>query len=107
MRWVRCNFCGIKICVNNYQDRKVRLDKVKIDDGVVLCLHCQSHGKREVLIRFYKFIVKEARRPCRLNEAPKECKKCKPCKARAILRALPYPPKEWREDREKEEARAS
>jgi hypothetical protein len=58
-RFTFCRICGKKICVNNYEDHKVRLPKLR---GVIVCPWCENHGG-EFVVRMYKLVQKMASDP--------------------------------------------
>lgn len=43
MRYTYCRICGKKICVNNYPDRKPRINRFKVE-GIIMCPWCKHHG---------------------------------------------------------------
>jgi hypothetical protein len=79
MRFTRCWFCGMKYCLNNYADRKIRIPKV---EGVPMCPSCSDHGRGRFLALSYLHLAGLAR------QGNKE--------ARKVIRSMPCVPKEFR-----------
>jgi hypothetical protein len=52
-RWTKCFVCRRRFCVNNYEDRKVRVNHLKVL-GKVLCPGCKQslYGPRFVQLYF-------------------------------------------------------
>lgn len=50
MRHARCKVCGVRYCVNNYDDRKVRVRRVR---GVAVCPWCWA---RPLLVDRYVIV---------------------------------------------------
>lgn len=87
MRWIRCPFCGERICVNNYADRKVRLPKLRLKKlDVVMCGWCmgKNEGRGRILALWFKQVTERA-------DAGDEAA------LRTIRKFMAVPPKRFRE----------
>jgi hypothetical protein len=91
MRFTRCWFCGMKYCLNNYADRKVRIPKV---EGVPMCPSCSDHGRGKFLAAAYTHLHNLA---STYMEDPRKNAHVDSYRAFKALKALPYPPQEIRD----------
>jgi hypothetical protein len=88
MRWTKCFVCRRRFCVNNYEDRKVRVSQLKVK-GKVLCPGCRRspHGPR--FVQLYLIAVATWREGCvsvlvGLDVDPLACK-CVGCVAGRVV----------------------
>lgn len=102
-KWTRCRICNRRICVNNYEDHKVRLPKVR---GVILCGWCAfgdsasgQGDKGDFVTALFTVMQKLSTRPCEEGKVWDEdrkrwirmenCEKCPPCVARKVMAKSP------------------
>lgn len=86
--WKTCEFCGLKICINNYPDKKPRTPKLW---GMVICVDCDprpmddrwkkkgariSHPRRLRRCQSVRLVALMAKRGCDHKEHDPKCFFC-------------------------------
>jgi hypothetical protein len=83
MKWTKCSICRGKFCVNNYADRRVRINQWKIA-GKIVCPWCR--GRDGVYLIQLRLIAEKLAARRNADCQVENCK-CLSCVAYRVLEA--------------------